>query len=131
MEQQVKVCVCNADGTAQVLCLRQSACSGDCHKCSGCGAVEQKLFITAQNPIGAKPGETVRLRTETGPVLMGAAVLYILPLVLFLTGYCLGLRWHAGFWGGLAGFVLGVAAAVVYDRCVARKKPPKYTIVGY
>lgn len=71
------------------------------------------------------------MRTESGPVLVGAAVLYILPLVLFLVGYCLGLNWNAGFWGGLAGFVLGVAAAVMYDRCVARKKPPKYTIVGY
>ena len=131
MEQMVRVKQTHPDGTATVIHVRESACSGDCHKCSGCGAVEQKLFITAQNPIGAKPGETVRMRTESGPVLMGAAVLYILPLVLFLIGYCLGLTWNAGFWCGLAGFLLGVAAAVVYDRCVARKKPPKYTIVGY
>ena len=127
----MKVRLCNNDGTAQVLCLRQSACSGDCHKCAGCGAVEQKLLITAQNPIGAKPGETVRLRSESGPVLLGAAILYLIPLFLFLTGYLLLYNRDLGFWGGLAGFVIGVLLAVVYDRKVAKKKKPQYTIVGY
>lgn len=127
----MKVRLCNDDGTAQVLCLRQSACSGDCHKCAGCGAVEQKLLITAQNPIGAKPGETVRLRSESGPVLLGAAILYLIPLFLFLTGYLLLYNRDLGFWGGLAGFVIGVLLAVVYDRKVAKKKKPQYTIVGY
>ena len=131
MEQLVKVRQCNDDGTAQVLCLRQSACSGDCHKCSGCGAVEQKLLFTAQNPIGAKPGETVRVRTRTGPVLLGATVLYILPLVLFFVGYLIAYAWQLGIVGGLAGFVLGLALAIVYDRKVARKNKPQYTIIGY
>lgn len=127
----MKVRLCNDDGTAQVLCLRQSACSGDCHKCAGCGAVEQKLLITAQNPIGAKPGETVRLRSESGPVLLGAAILYLIPLFLFLTGYLLLYNRDLGFFGGLAGFAIGVLLAVVYDRKVAKKKKPQYTIVGY
>ena len=131
MEQLVKVRQCNDDGTAQVLCLRQSACSGDCHKCAGCGAVEQKLLITAQNPIGAKPGETVRLRSDSGPVLLGAAILYLTPLVLFLTGYLLLHSRQLGIWGGLAGFCAGIALAVVYDRKVAKKKKPQYTIIGY
>lgn len=131
MEQLVKVRQCYDDGTAQVLCLRQSACSGDCHKCSGCGAVEQKLLFVARNPIGAKPGDTVRVRTESGPVLIGAAILYLMPLVLFLAGYAVALSWRMGFWGGLLGFFLGVALAVIYDRKVARKKKPEYTIVGY
>lgn len=131
MEQLVKVRQCNDDGTALVFCLRQSACSGDCHKCAGCGAVEQKLLFTAQNPIGAKPGETVRVRTRTGPVLMGAAVLYMLPLVLFLVGYLVAHTWNLGIVGGLAGFALGLLLAVVYDRKVARKNKPQYTIIGY
>lgn len=127
----MKVRHCNDDGTAQVLCLRQSACSGDCHKCAGCGAVEQKLLIIAQNPIGAKPGETVRLRSDSGPVLLGAAILYLMPLVLFLTGYLLLYTRNLGFLGGLVGFLAGVLLAVVYDRKVAKKKKPQYTIVGY
>ena len=31
------------DGRVEVLIARKSACSGDCHKCAGCGAVEQTL----------------------------------------------------------------------------------------
>lgn len=131
MEQLVKVRQCNDDGTALVLCLRQSACSGDCHKCAGCGAVEQKLLFTAQNPIGAKPGDTVRVRTQTGPVLLGATVLYMLPLVLFFAGYLVANVWQWGIVGGLIGFTLGLVLAMVYDRKVARKNKPQYTIIGY
>ena len=132
MEQLVRVQKINADGTAQVLHLRQSACSGDCHKCSGCGAVQQKMLLTAQNPIGARPGQTVVLRSETAPVLAAAAVLYMLPLVLFVAGYLLGLSlWSSGGLSGLAGFLLGLAAAIVYDRLVMRKRNTIYTIIGF
>lgn len=125
MEQLAKVRCCNPDGTAQVVVLRQSACSGDCHKCSGCGAVQQKLLITVCNTIGAQPGDTVRIVTETGPVLLGAAMVYLLPLVLFFLGYLWGIL------GGIAGFLLGVGIAVCYDRLVAKKKKPTYRMTGF
>ena len=132
MEQLVRVQKCNADGTAQVLHIRRSACSGDCHKCSGCGAVEQKMLLTAQNPVGAKPGQVVTVRSESGPVLVAAAVLYILPLALFFGGYLTGqLLWKSGALSACAAFVLGVAVAVVYDRKVARKQKTVYTITGF
>ena len=57
MEQLVRVRRLNEDGTAQVIHVRQSACSGDCHKCAGCGAVEQTLLVEARNPICAAPGK--------------------------------------------------------------------------
>ncbi len=126
MEQLVRVQKCNSDGTAQVLHIRQSACSGECHKCSGCGAVEQKMLLTAQNPIGAKPGQIVTVRTESGPVLAAAAVLYLLPLALFIAGYLL-----FGIWGGGIGFGLGIAVAALYDRLAARKQKTVYTITGF
>ena len=132
MEQLVKVRKCNADGTAEVVCIRQSACSGDCHKCSGCGAATEAIVFEAQNPIGAEPGDTVLVRSESGPVLLGAAVLYMIPLVLFFVGYFVAdALWGLGALGGCVAFVLGIAAAVVYDRLVAKKKKTVYTIVGY
>lgn len=131
MEQLVRVQRCNQDGTAQVMHVRQSACSGDCHKCSGCGAVEQKMLFTAHNPIGARPGQVVTVRTETGPVLAAAAVLYLLPVALFVVGYIsFLLLWELGGLGGILGFVLGVAVSVVYDRKVASKQKTEYTITG-
>lgn len=131
MEQRVKVHSVNADGTARVVVIRESACSGDCHKCSGCGAAKETILFDAVNPIGAKPGDVVTVRADTGPVLGGAAVLYMVPLVLFFVGYFLGdLLQHGGLGGGL-GFAVGVLIAVVYDRKVAGKKNTVYTITGY
>lgn len=132
MEQLVKVVRADADGTAQVLHIRQSACSGDCHKCSGCGAVQQKMLLTANNPIGARTGDLVTVQTESAPVLAGAAVLYILPLLLFFAGCLAGqLLWQSPIMAGGIGFALGIAIAVVYDRWVSRKKNTVYTITGY
>ena len=131
MQQMVKVLSCAPDGSAQVACLRQSACSGDCHKCSGCGAVEQTMIFTARNPIGARPGETVTVESATGPVLKAAAVLYMLPLVLFIAGYLMGLQWNLGaLIGGLA-FALSIVLIIAYDRLVMQKKNTVYTIIGY
>lgn len=125
MEQTVRVRQVFADGTAQVVHIRQSACSGDCHKCSGCGAAAETLVLTAANPIGATAGELVKIQSASAPVLGAAAVLYLLPLVLFFAGYAVCP------WVGGLGFALGIGVALVYDRAVARKKQPVYTITGY
>ncbi len=131
MEQLVRVERQNPDGTVQVMLVRQSACSGDCHKCSGCGAATETLVLTANNPIGAKPGDLVVLQGRSAPVLAGAAVLYILPLVLFITGYLAGENlWSRGPLMGGLGFLVGIAGAVVFDRLVSRKKT-EYTVIRY
>ncbi len=131
MEQTVRVRKCNGDGTAQVVVIRESACSGDCHKCSGCGAAKQAMLLDAHNPIGAAPGDTVRIESESGPVLTGVAVFYVLPLVLFFLGYALGELWGLGLWFAVAGFVGAFGLAIAYDRLVAQKQKLVYTIVGY
>lgn len=132
MTQTVRVQKLFDDGTAQVVHVRQSACSGDCHKCSGCGAVQEAVTLVARNAIGARPGELVVIESESGPVLAAAAVLYVLPLVLFFLGYLLGsLLWSNGpLWGCIA-FILGIAVSVLYDRTAAKKKETVYTITGY
>ena len=132
MTQKVMVKACYPDGTALVLHLRQSACSGDCHQCSGCGAAQESRLLTAQNPIGARPGDLVVIQSETGPVLMGAAVLYMLPLVLFFLGYALGAAlWQMGALVGCLAFAASIAVCVLYDRKIARKKKTIYTITEF
>ena len=132
MEQLGRVRKAYADGTAQVLLVRESACSGDCHKCSGCGAAKETLLVLAENPIGAVPGELVRLHSDTAPVMKAAAALYMLPLVLFFGGYFLGdALWGMGALMGCLAFAAGIGGAVAYDRLVAAKKKPVYTIIGY
>lgn len=131
MQQLVKVLTCSADGTAQVACLRQSACSGDCHKCSGCGAVEQTMIFTARNTIGARPGDMVTVESATGPLLKAAAVLYMLPLVLFIAGYLVGMQWKLGGLIGALAFLLSIGLIIAYDRLVMKKRNTVYTIIGY
>lgn len=132
MEQLVRVREVYEDGTAQVVCLRESACSGDCHKCSGCGAVKQSMLFRAVNAIDAKPGQLVTVTAESAPVLRAAAVLYLLPVLLFVLGYLLGAaRWDSGAICGGVGFLLGIGLAVVYDRLVVKKRNTVYTITGY
>ena len=132
MEQLVRVKETYDNGTALVLLVRESACSGACHKCSGCGAAKETLLVTAQNPIRAAKGDLVSIRSESGPVLKAAAVLYMMPLVLFFTGYAaaaaLGL---SGALFGCLAFVLSILLIVVYDRRMAKKENTVYTITGF
>ena len=132
MDQTVRVKKAYPDGTADVICIRESACSGDCHKCSGCGAAKEAIVFSARNPIGAGTGDFVNVRSETGPVLKAAVVLYMLPLVLFFLGYLLGEM--AGISGALCGclaFAVSIGLIVVYDRHMAKKDNTVYTITGY
>ena len=132
MEQLVRVKKVNPDGTATVFHLRQSACSGDCHKCAGCGAAQEAIELTARNPIGADIGDYVTVEAATGPVLKAAAVLYVVPMVLFFAGYLAGaVLWGRGGLAGCLAFLAGIGLAVVYDRKIAKKNETVYTIIGY
>lgn len=130
MEQTVRVTCLLPDQMAQVQLVRQSACSGDCHQCAGCGATTQTLILQARNPIGAQPGDLVRVQSASSPVLKAAAVLYILPLALFVAGYLLGqqLGGHA-ILTSLCGFVLGLLPVRPMDRYLRGKMV--YTITDF
>ncbi len=131
MEQIVRVQKVFPDGTAQVLRVRESACSGDCHQCPGCGAAQQKMLLTAQNPIGAQPGDQVVMEAESSAVLKAAVMLYILPVVLFIAGYLAGeWLWQNGIVLSLVGLLLGFMLVGAYDRHISKKKTT-YTITGF
>lgn len=127
MEQIVRVCRVLPNGVAEVVRIRESACSGDCHQCSGCGAARETVVLKAENPINAKVGETVKIRSDSSPVLKAAAVLYLLPLVLFLAGYILGENlWGRGILVSLIGFALGMVPLRLINRYLDKKMT--YTI---
>ena len=132
MEQLVRVKETYDDGTAQVYLVRQSACSGDCHKCSGCDAATEAMVFKARNAIGAVCGDMVKVESATGPVLQAAMVLYMVPLVLFFVGYAIGdVLWGLGGLVGCLSFVAAIALAVLYDCKVMKKKNIEYTITGF
>ena len=132
MEQIVRVHRQRSDGRVDVILVRESACSGDCHKCSGCGAQKETMIVPAENPIRADVGDFVTLSSDTGSVMKAVAAVYLIPLVLFFAGFAagMGMGWNGPLVGGL-GFALGIAFAVWYDRRTARKGETVYTITGY
>ena len=131
MEQIVRVHRLHPDGRADIILVRESACSGDCHKCSGCGAAKEVMVFEAQNPIGAVRGDLVVIESKTGPVMKAVGVFYVLPLLLFFLGFFLGdaLCGMGALFGGL-GFLGAIALTVVYDRKIAQKQQV-HTITGY
>ena len=132
MEQLVRVRETFDDGTALVIHVRESACSGDCHKCSGCGAAKETVLLKAKNPIGARRGDLVKLEAATGPVLKAAAVLYMMPMLLFFLGYFAGdLLWQRGALAGCLAFAAGIGLAVLYDRKIGKTDKTGYTITGF
>jgi len=133
LEQIVRVHKLCENGKAQIIHVRESACSGDCHECAGgCTAAKETMLIEADNPIGAQVGDFVRMESDTKSVMAAVAVMYVLPLVLFFGGYALG-AW-LGISGGLMGslgFVLGLLVAIAADRRQQKKQTTVYTLVGY
>jgi sigma-E factor negative regulatory protein RseC len=130
MEQIVRVREAHDNGTATVFLQRESACSGDCHKCSGCGAAKEVMIFEARNPIGAQRGDLVVIESRTGPVMKAVGVFYVLPLVLFFLGFWLGSFVDLSVLTACLGFCAGIALTVVYDRKIA-KKEEVHTITGY
>lgn len=132
MEQLVRVRKVHADGTATVMHVRESACSGDCHKCSGCGAATEAILLEARNDLGAKTGDLVKIEAASGPVLKAAMVMYMVPMILFFVGYAIGdALWELGALIGCLGFVVSIALAVLYDRKVVKKQETTYIITKY
>ena len=132
MEQLVRVKEAFDDGTATVIHVRESACSGDCHKCSGCGAAKETIVLKAENPIGARRGDLVTLESATGPVLKAATVLYVVPMLLFFVGYFVGdaIFGHGALVGCLS-FVAAIVLAVLYDRKIGKNDKTGYIITGF
>ena len=88
------------------------------------------MIFTAHNPVGAVPGDLVTVEAASGPVLKAAAVLYMLPLALFVAGYLVGMQWGLGGLTGALAFGVSIGLIIAYDRLVMKKKNTVYTIIG-
>ena len=119
---------------AEVLVRRLSACGHDCASCGGCGPDSAaQVTAVAENELGARPGDTVRVESESGRVLGMAAALYLVPLVLLFVGCFVAsgvfkLGEGASMAVGIACLAIGFAANFLLDRRT-RKRPVRYRIV--
>ena len=118
MKQKVMV-LSTSGNMARVSYRRPTACHGDCSKCAGgCGsmAAKEEIIVSAENLIDAKTGDSVYIEGETKKVAWAIVLVYVIPVVLFLTGYFLGQQWGCGNLIGVLGFFLGLALAVLESR---------------
>ena len=115
---------------AEVSTVRQSACAHNCAECAGCGAQPVSITVRAMCPFDVSSGDKVEIYSDNR-VLGYAALVYLVPVVLFLAGYFVvpflteALRYVCGG----VGFALGIALAVLCDRAVRRRNAVTYQIL--
>ena len=87
--------------------------SKDCEACGACSYSREGRMVTpVANILRAKVGDSVEIEIEPQIVLVAAAIVYILPIALFFTGYAIG-TW-AGRLLGIDPNFPGVAGAVIF-----------------
>jgi len=119
---------------AVISVARKTACGHDCDDCAGCGISSgAAVKARAVNPIGAKPGQKVVVESDTQKMLRIVAFVYVTPLVLFILGYVLMVVLNASvaiqYSVAGIGFVLGIMAAIRYDRHLRDLGGVSFTIV--
>ena len=95
-------------------------------------AAKEEIIVSAENLIGTKTGDSVYIEGETKKVAWAIVLVYVIPVVLFLTGYFLGQQWGCGNLIGVLGFFLGLALAVLESRRQKKRgQEIRYQIVSY
>lgn len=139
MLEQVGLVVDTEGDIATVSFMRASACEG-CHRhaegCSACSLLggDRRHTTRVKNPIGARPGDRVRVAAPEGRLVAYAALVFLFPILLALLAYLIG----AAVWGGSSmpagllaagGFLLAILVIILVSARVA-KKPPEAEIIA-
>lgn len=120
-------------GHAEISVPRKSACGHDCEECAGCGVSGAAVYARARNPIGATPGQKVVVESSTKKMLRIVALVYLIPVALFLLGYFAAIALTASvavhYTAAVLGFALGILVAIGYDRRLRARGGLSFTIV--
>ena len=133
MRQLVQIKKILDDTHAEIFMERPSACGGNCHDCGGCAGDQKRVVIaTAVNNIGARVGDQVYVEAETGKILLVIAMVYLVPLALFLASYAIGafVQVLPALWG-CVGFGIGILGAIWFNRHVEKEKYVHDRIVSF
>lgn len=119
------------NGYAEISVPRKSACGHDCEECAGCGMTGAAIRARARNDIEAQPGEKVVVESSTGKIFGVVALVYLLPVVLFLAGYLLsaGLAEGVRYAIAIGSAALSIIPCVLCDRLFRRREVLTYTIL--
>lgn len=119
------------NGYVQISVPRKSACGHDCEDCAGCGMTGAAIKAKAKDPVGVTVGQKVVVESSTKKLMGVVALVYVLPVVLFLLGYFLtyslkteGVRYAIAIAAAAAAFI----PCVFYDRYTKKHGTLNYTI---
>ena len=132
MTQEAVVTRIFPNNMAEVAVTRTTACGGNCGSCESC-IFQSELKAFAKNCVSARPGQKVLIESKSSKVFSAALLVYILPLVFFLSGfaiaYCLGAGEGVCVTVSFAALALGAAVVVVSQRVRKNKNPITFDIV--
>ena len=117
-------------GQVELTIVRQTACGHSCDGCGRCAGKAQELVIRAGSDIPVALGDQVEVYSDNR-VLGAAALVYGLPVVLFLLGYLLPSSLPEpgrGLCAGL-GFARGLAGAAACEKKEKKRSGISYRIV--
>ncbi len=78
----------NYNNIAKIKITRSSSCGENCASCGLCSG--RTRIIEAVNDINASVGDTVIINMTDKKILGAAFLVYIVPLIMLITGYCIG-----------------------------------------
>lgn len=123
------------NGMVEVAVKRQSACAHDCSECCGCDQVIKSAdaVVTAENRVNAQKGDLVIVESDNTTILTAAAIVYLVPFVLFFLFYGIAAWLSSGGEAipvvtGFIGFGIGILISIAWDRREKRKNNLRFWI---
>lgn len=99
----------------------------ECTGCGACGAARHAVVLVRGNGFCLKPGMRVRFALPDHSVVLGAFIVFIVPLVLAaLGGFACGIAADndlAAVCGAVCGALLGMLLIRCFDRRVQKRQP--------
>jgi Positive regulator of sigma E activity len=119
--------------TALVEVERKTACGGECSSCGGTCSFKNKLSVVASNGVCAAVGDSVVIESESVKIIGAAALVYLMPIIVFLFGYfiasALGMTETASIAVSVLSLAAGMIMTVVISR-IKKKKTISFSIIG-
>ncbi|MGN1014203.1 MAG: SoxR reducing system RseC family protein [Butyricicoccus sp.] len=131
MQQKAVVTELLPGNMARLHVQRTTACGGDCSKCGGCGEMYTKpIFVEVKNTIHAEVGQLVCINGSTKNVLGLAAIVYVIPFVLFFLFYGIAAMLGSGIPGvfGVIGLAVGILGAKLFSNYHKKHAKPVYVM---
>jgi len=77
-----------ANGMAEIVVERGTACGGSCENCESC-VFQNQIKAVAKNNVYALPGQKVIIESKSSKVFKAIFLVYVLPFILFFIGYAI------------------------------------------